>query len=62
MFGYLGMIRSAVSFALEEMDDEDEVIVTQELLQRGLHEVRFARERLPSDEDPESGYSGLLQA
>ena len=58
----IGMIRSAVSYALEEMEDEDEVIITQEMLQRGLHEVRFARERLPSDEDPESNYPGLLQA
>eukprot|EP01083_Nonionella_stella_P021414 59394_1 len=57
-----GMIRSAVSYALEDMDDEDEVMITQEMLQRGLHEVRFARERLPSDEDPESNYPGLLQA
>lgn len=57
-----GMIRSAVSFALEDMDDEDEVLVTQELLQRGLHEVRFARERLPTDDEPESNFPGLLQA
>jgi len=57
-----GMIRSATSYALEDMEDEDEVMITQELLQRGLHEVRFARERLPSDEEPESNYPGLLQA
>lgn len=57
-----GMVRSAVSFALEDMEDEDDVTITQELLQKGLHEVRFARERLPSDEDPESNYPGLLQA
>ena len=57
-----GMIRSATSYALEDMEDEDEVMITQELLQKGLHEVRFARERLPSDEEPESNYPGLLQA
>lgn len=57
-----GMIRSAVSYALENMEDEDELTITQDLLQRGLYEVRFARERLPSDEDPESNYPGLLQA
>jgi ATP-dependent 26S proteasome regulatory subunit len=57
-----GLVRSAVSFALEEIDDEDEVIITQELLQRGLHEVRFAKERMPDDEDPESSGPGLLQA
>ena len=56
------MIRSATSYALEDMEDEDEVMITQELLQKGLHEVRFARERLPSDEEPESNYPGLLQA
>jgi len=57
-----GMIRSAVSYALENMDDEDDVVITQEMLQRGLAEIRFARERLPTDEDPESNYPGLLQA
>jgi ATP-dependent 26S proteasome regulatory subunit len=57
-----GMIRSAVSFSLDDMEDEDEVVITQEMLQRGLHEVRFARERLPTDEDPEANYPGLLQA
>lgn len=57
-----GMIRSAVSYALEDMEDEDDVVITQEMLQRGLAEIRFARERLPSDEDPESNYPGLLQA
>lgn len=62
MIYWLGMIRSATSYALENMEDEDEVVITQELLQKGLHEVRFARERLPSDEEPESNYPGLLQA
>jgi len=57
-----GMVRSAVSYALDDMKDEDEVIVTQEMLQRGLAEIRYAKERLPSNEDPESDYSGLLQA
>ena len=60
-----GMIRSAVSFALENIDDEDQVIITQELLQKGLHEIRFARERLPTDDDQDhesNNYPGLLQA
>jgi len=57
-----GMVRSAVSYALDDMKDEAEVIVTQELLQRGLTEIRHAKERLPSNEDPESDVPGLLQA
>jgi len=57
-----GMVRSAVSYALDDMKDEEEIMVTQEMLQRGLAEIRYAKERLPTDEDPESTYSGLMQA
>ncbi|ETO26842.1 N-ethylmaleimide sensitive fusion protein [Reticulomyxa filosa] len=57
-----GMVRSAVSYALDNMKDEDDVIITQEMLQRGLAEIRYAKEHMPSSEDPESNYSGLLQA
>jgi len=58
-----GMIRSAVSYALENLDDEDNVVITQEILQKGLQEVRSSKERIADDRDEdESNYSGLLQA
>ena len=57
-----GMVRSAVSYALEDLQDEDDVIVTQTLLQRGLNEVRWAKERMPDDTEPENDVPGLLQA
>jgi len=58
-----GMVRSAVSYALETIDDEDTVVVTQDMLQKGLQEVRSAKERLSIDNnDNDSSYSGLFQA
>lgn len=58
-----GACRSAVSFALDDNDDEDEVRVSSNNFENALNEIKLTKENLNEEiEDASINYDGLLQS